>query len=191
MAIKGTSEGIVIDISDIESDIAELKEKLENKKFFSGSVDFLLKKKDKEYYFRLREIIEKHGHFLYLVKIEDDLKESVEKIETNEKDEETIIVKKTLRSGQKVEFEGNIVVIGDVNSGAEIFASGDVYIFGKARGVVHAGKNGDNTREIVSLGLEVTQMKIGYVFATSDGMKKGGKTAERAYIGADGQIEVK
>lgn len=192
MAIKGTAEGIVIDISDIDSDIAELKEKLENKKFFSGSVDFLLKKKDKEHYSKLREIIEQHGHILYLVKSEEEMKESMEEnITTCENGEQTIVVKKTMRSGQKVEFDGNIVVIGDVNSGAEIFATGDVYIFGKARGVVHAGTNGDNTREIVSLGLEVTQMKIGSVFATSDGLKKSGKTAERAYIGADGHIEVK
>ena len=191
MSLKGAAEGIIIEINDIDKDIEELKEKLSNKKFFSGKVDFFLRKKDKEYYLQIRDVISEHGHELYLIKSEEEVNKEVVKAENIDIEDKTMLVKKTLRSGQKVEFDGTIVIVGDVNSGAEVFASGDVYIFGKARGVVHAGKNGDITREIVSLGLEVSQMKIGNIFATSDGLKKSGKSAERAYIGESGHIEVK
>ena len=52
--------------------------------------------------------------------------------------EETILVKRTLRSGQRVFFPGNIVVLGDVNPGAEVIAGGNVLIMGSMRGMAHA-----------------------------------------------------
>jgi septum site-determining protein MinC len=133
MSLKGAAEGIIIEINDIDKDIEELKEKLSNKKFFSGKVDFFLRKKDKEYYLQIRDVISEHGHELYLIKSEEEVNKEVVKAENIDIEDKTMLVKKTLRSGQKVEFDGTIVIVGDVNSGAEVFASGDVYIFGKAR----------------------------------------------------------
>ncbi|WP_457679385.1 septum site-determining protein MinC [Thermovibrio sp.] len=53
--------------------------------------------------------------------------------------EEVKIVKKTLRSGDKITSTGDIIIMGDVNPGAEVEAGGDVYILGSLRGFVRAG----------------------------------------------------
>ncbi len=60
--------------------------------------------------------------------------------EKSEKDENTALwVARTLRSGTRLEYEGNIVIMGDVNPGAEIVAAGNVLVWGRLRGAVHAG----------------------------------------------------
>jgi septum site-determining protein MinC len=75
------------------------------------------------------------------------------------------IVYGTLRSGQKVETEHSIVVVGDVNSGAEIVAGGDVVVLGCLRGIAHAGAYDETGggRTIFALNLQPTQLRIGGV----------------------------
>ena len=58
----------------------------------------------------------------------------------------TLLVRRTLRSGQRVRFDGNVVVLGDVNPGAEITARGDIVVMGWIRGLAHAGADGDDAR---------------------------------------------
>ncbi|MGC9125338.1 MAG: septum site-determining protein MinC, partial [Caldisericaceae bacterium] len=60
-----------------------------------------------------------------------------------------------LRSGQVVKFDGDVVILGDVNEGAEIEAQGGVYVFGIVRGIVSAGD------KVVSLGFQPLRMTIG------------------------------
>lgn len=74
--------------------------------------------------------------------------------------EKTLLVQKTVRSGQCIRFEGNVVVLGDVNPGAEIAAAGHVAVFGALRGLVHAGAKGDKEAVIIALSLEPTQLRI-------------------------------
>lgn len=74
--------------------------------------------------------------------------------------DEAILVKKTLRSGYKLQHNGHIVVIGDVNPGAEIIAGGNVVVWGRLRGVVHAGAEGDEDAVICALDLSPTQLRI-------------------------------
>ncbi|GAP61702.1 septum site-determining protein MinC [Ardenticatena maritima] len=76
-----------------------------------------------------------------------------------------LIVRRTLRSGQRVEYEGSVVVWGDVNAGAEIIAGGDIFVWGALRGVVHAGAFGDETAVVAALRLEPTQLRIGGLIA--------------------------
>ena len=71
-----------------------------------------------------------------------------------------LLLKETLRSGQSVYHEGHIVVIGDVNPGAEIIAGGDVIVWGRLRGLVHAGALGDESAVICALDLNPTQLRI-------------------------------
>lgn len=85
------------------------------------------------------------------------------KIDYNEYD--TKIVRKNLRSGMNVSYEGNVVIIGDVNPGAEITAGGNVIVMGKLRGLVHAGKNGNKETYIIASKLAPTQIRIGNVIA--------------------------
>lgn len=73
---------------------------------------------------------------------------------------ETKFHRGSLRSGQKMEVEGSIVIIGDVNSGAEIIASDNIIIMGNLRGLAHAGAKG-NKQAIISAGMfDSVQVRI-------------------------------
>lgn len=73
---------------------------------------------------------------------------------------ETKFYKESLRSGQKIEEEGSIVILGDVNSGAEVIASENIVVLGKLRGLAHAGAKG-NQKAIISAGeLDTVQIRI-------------------------------
>ena len=66
----------------------------------------------------------------------------------------------SLRSGQKMETEGSIVIIGDVNSGAEVIASDNIIVLGNLRGLAHAGAKG-NKQAIIAAGLlDTVQIRI-------------------------------
>ena len=75
-------------------------------------------------------------------------------------EEPTLYLRKTLRSGQKVVFAGNVVLLGDLNPGAAIEADGDIIVMGQLRGTVHAGAEGDLTSTIITSSLRPTQLRI-------------------------------
>ncbi len=74
--------------------------------------------------------------------------------------EEAILVRRTLRSGFSIQHPGHVVIIGDVNPGAEVIAGGDVVVWGRLRGVVHAGAEGNEGAVICALDLSPTQLRI-------------------------------
>jgi septum site-determining protein MinC len=94
----------------------------------------------------------------------------------------------TLRGGQVLHHTGNIVVVGDVNPGAELIATGDVVVFGRLAGIAHAGAEGAEGARIYALDLAATQLRIATFIAAEDGMKrKSGPTPEVA-LARDGRI---
>ena len=98
-----------------------------------------------------------------------------------------LILKETLRSGRSIYHEGHVVIIGDVNPGAEVVASGDVVVWGRLRGLVHAGALGDETAVICALELTPTQLRIANQIAISPDGKRGKAIPEQAAI-RNGQI---
>ncbi len=76
-------------------------------------------------------------------------------------------LRQTLRSGQSVSHTGHLVIIGDVNPGAEVIASGDITVWGALRGIALAGVGGNNDAEIRALRLQPIQIRIGESFARS------------------------
>ncbi len=98
------------------------------------------------------------------------------------------IVKRTLRSGQTVKHTGTIIILGDVNPGAEVIAEGDIIIFGVCRGVVHAGSGGNEQATITANRLQAMQIRIaGLIARAPDGGLAERRCAECARI-ADGQV---
>ena len=73
---------------------------------------------------------------------------------------ETIMICRHIRSGQKFFTQGNMVVLGDINPGAEIIAGGNILVMGALRGVAHAGALGDETAVIAAFRLNPTQLRI-------------------------------
>jgi septum site-determining protein MinC len=87
----------------------------------------------------------------------------------------------TLRGGQTLQQIGNIVIVGDVNPGAELVASGDIVVFGALRGTAHAGAQGDASARVVALELAATQLRIATFIAADDGKRKA-RGAEVAFV---------
>ncbi|MGH2625411.1 MAG: septum site-determining protein MinC [Anaerolineales bacterium] len=81
--------------------------------------------------------------------------------------EDAILVARTLRSGHRIHHPGHVIVLGDVNPGAEIVAGGNILIWGRLRGTVHAGAAGDETARVCALDLSPTQLRIAGQIAIS------------------------
>ncbi|WP_028950909.1 septum site-determining protein MinC [Sulfurihydrogenibium subterraneum] len=92
------------------------------------------------------------------------------------------IINKTLRSGQSVEYDGDVLILGDVNPDAYVIASGSIIVMGALRGVVHAGANGDETSIIMALKLMPQQLRIASYIARSPDSYEEVNEPEKAYI---------
>jgi septum site-determining protein MinC len=88
-------------------------------------------------------------------------------VKTVSSEDSAMWVKRTVRSGVRLEYEGNVVVLGDVNPGAEVVAGGSVVVWGRLRGVVHAGAAGDADAVVCALDLSPTQLRIAAEIATT------------------------
>jgi len=90
---------------------------------------------------------------------------------------QTLFVAKTIRSGQEVVHHGSVVIVGDVNPGAQVIAGGDVIIRGTCRGVVHAGAYGDLKATITANRLLASQLRIANLIARApDTLEQPGGT---------------
>ena len=76
---------------------------------------------------------------------------------------ETKFHKGALRSGQRIEFEGSLVILGDVNDGAEVIASENIVVLGALRGLAHAGAKRNNDAMIAASSIESQQIRISNV----------------------------
>ncbi len=86
--------------------------------------------------------------------------DELELVSTNYFDAKSIVVNQTVRNGMRIECEGDVIVVGDVNAGAEIIAGGSVAIFGRLRGLVNAGAKGRTDVMVVANSLQANQIRI-------------------------------
>jgi septum site-determining protein MinC len=95
----------------------------------------------------------------------------------------TILVQRTLRSGQIIHYPGNVIVMGDVNPGAEVVAGENIIVLGSLRGMAHAGAGGNEQALILAFRLQPTQLRIaGHITRPPDGEKSVPEEAEIALI---------
>lgn len=99
----------------------------------------------------------------------------------------TEVIDQNLRAGSRIESPGTVVILGDVNPGAEIIAAGDIIVVGKLRGLAHAGANGQEEAAIWAMSLEAKQIRIAGMVAQAPTEDKGGRGPERARV-VDGRI---
>jgi septum site-determining protein MinC len=78
---------------------------------------------------------------------------------------ETFFLHRTVRSGQAIHHAGNIIIMGDVNPGAEVVAGGDVIVWGVLRGMVHAGYPDNEQASVCSLSLAPVQLRIAHLLS--------------------------
>ena len=100
--------------------------------------------------------------------------------------DDAVLVQRTLRSGYSLQHPGHVVVLGDVNPGAEIVAGGNIIVWGRLRGVVHAGAEGDEHAVVCALDLSPTQLRIaGHIALTPQ--RRGKPLPESAHL-SGGQV---
>ncbi|EOC99823.1 septum site-determining protein MinC [Caldisalinibacter kiritimatiensis] len=200
VTFKGNKDGIYIHIK--EGNFKAIKEQLDKKlknagSFFSGGkvINFKGKKltnKEKE---ELEHIIsEKYG-----IDIEKENNNfSSEKIDKSNKDMnffqginegKTKFIRATIRSGQEINYEGNIVILGDINPGGVVIAKGNIVVLGALRGVAIAGSDGNKEAIVAAFNLQPTQLKIGDILSRSpDEDEVSFRRPEIAYIRDDSII---
>lgn len=181
--IKGTKEGInaTIDMerfSDFDEMLEVLIDKLTaGKGFYKGAslkIAANLKNVNENDILRLKDVlfekIQIKECFFEEVKREEQ-KES--KIFSGVYEGKTKFMKKTIRGGQLVRYHGNIVIIGDINNGAEVYAGGNIIVLGTIKGQVHAGVGGNKKAIISAFSLQPEILQIAEIvtIAPEDGIK--------------------
>ncbi|PAB61372.1 septum site-determining protein MinC [Anaeromicrobium sediminis] len=169
VVFKGSKDGLFIYLNkNFEFDVLknQLIAKLDSAKvFFKGAKvkGFKGKKLTDEQQEEIKKIIHSRcGMTMIENKIENEKKVF----------NDTKFIRSTVRSGQRIEENGNVVVIGDVNPGAEIIAGGNIVVMGSLRGVAHAGSFGNGQAFVVAFNLQPTQLRIGDVIARAPDSKQ-------------------
>ncbi|NLK43963.1 MAG: septum site-determining protein MinC [Tissierellia bacterium] len=181
ITFKGVKEGIFINVDT--DDFSLVKEELDKKmksaaNFFKGTKILGVKSRElsPKDVFELTCILKYKYDLIVLEEvIPDDIFDFGEEykgvdnrpVKVNSEATEDVesgmtkFINGTLRSGQIVEYDGNIVIIGDVNPGALIKAKGNIIVLGSLRGVAHAGMEGNLRAFVASYNLQPTQLRIG------------------------------
>jgi septum site-determining protein MinC len=92
--------------------------------------------------------------------------------------QETMLFKGTCRSGTTIHNSGNLVVLGDVNPGAELTAAGDIIVFGRLTGLAHAGVEGNIRATILATSIDAAQVRIGPYIRMEGGESNGHKAGK-------------
>lgn len=201
--IKGVGDGLLITLSPTEEWQAitlELASRIDEKSaFFAGAritVDTGARPVPKYELSSLKALLERRGLSLMLVQSESrttiqsaealDLRTSYTSdepvthsdrdmvaIDPEENGTTGVLINRTVRSGRTVNSHGHVVILGDVNAGAKIVAVGDIIIWGKLRGVVHAGAEGDTSAVVCALDMTPMQLRIAGFIAVSPQELKG------------------
>lgn len=178
--IKGNKNGIVVVLDD-SMDFAQLADKVAGK--FADSAKFLGSCKTAvafegrnlsgEEELQLAEIISNNTNLEIVCILSNDsqknigyeqaVTESIKEAASNT----AKFYKGNLRSGQVLEMENSIIVIGDVNPGASVVSNGNILILGALKGIAHAGALGNRNAFVFALEMNPMQIHIADVIARS------------------------
>jgi septum site-determining protein MinC len=212
ITIKGTNQGLIITLGSgvwqglVEELDAQLNEKAS---FFKGgrvALSVGSRQLTRTQLETVGQILNKHHVSLWAVESEDPgTQEAAAQLSLEislspsrpaasspppvEPQGDSIVIKRTLRSGQVIHHPGHIVIIGDVNPGAEIRAGGSVIVWGRLRGIVHAGADDSRRTDAVVCALQLApmQLRIGDYVARAPADDEHELTPEMASI-QDNQI---
>ncbi|MGQ4649005.1 septum site-determining protein MinC [Lyngbya aestuarii] len=99
---------------------------------------------------------------------------------------EPLYLQITVRNGVEIRHPGTIVILGDLNPGGSLIAAGDIFVWGRLRGVAHAGANGNREGRIMALQMEPTQLRIADAVARAPGKPLSEYHPEVAYVTPEG-----
>lgn len=190
VTIKGTKEGLIFHLHDdcsFHSLIEELTLKLSEQYPYADverQVDVVVKLGyrylTEERKRTMQQLIEKDKRFR-LVRYESEV---IDKKTATEWLEETEVnrLKQIVRSGQVVQVKGDLLLIGDVNPGGQVRATGNIYILGKLNGIAHAGIDGNEQAVIVASYMNPMQLRIANYISRSPDYETEGLYMECGYL---------
>ena len=192
LQIKGIRDGLLVSIDDApwEQQRSALLTQVDSQPaFFQGArlaLDVMTQVLKVDDLAELRDQLSERGIFLWAVisespttektaqllglatRISKPRPEEARQFSIADLGEETaLFLDRTLRSGTRIEFPGHVVILGDVNPGAETIAEGNIIIWGRLRGMVRAGSAGNVAAVICALDLSPTQLRIADEVATT------------------------
>ncbi|HEY5525832.1 MAG TPA: septum site-determining protein MinC [Clostridium sp.] len=174
--IKGNKNGLnaLVDIdkfSGFNEMLSFLTEKLSRgKKFYKDSTLYInidissITEKDMS---NLKNILFKEIGVKEIIIEEKEINKKESSLFNGIYEGKTKFIRKTVRGGQSVNFPGNIVIIGDINSGAEVYAGGNIIVLGSIKGNVFAGNTGNDKAIIAAFSLQPEILKIGDIITIS------------------------
>ncbi|MCQ6560862.1 septum site-determining protein MinC [Paenibacillus mendelii] len=188
ITIKGVKEGLVFlldDACDFSVLLEELQYKLEksHQQLLTGPIVHVQVKLgsrhlSEEELEQLRTIIRAQGNLLV-----QSIESEAPAIPEDEPGNNIKLLTGIVRSGQTVEHEGNLLLMGDLNPGGSLLCTGDIYVLGALRGLAHAGKDGRTDVVIAASLLRPTQLRIADVISRPpDEWITGDASMEFAYL---------
>ena len=195
--IKGNKEGLIFVLNencDFEDILQEIQYKLEksHQQILAGPTVYvnvqlgrrILDEHQKE---KLRDLIGQNGNLI------------VRKVISSAEHEKTSssngikVIKGVVRSGQSIEEDQDVMLLGDVNPGGMIGSKGNLFIMGALRGMAHAGMNGNDQAVIAASYMNPTQLRIAHVISRSpdewENVKNTDSMMEFAYL-KDGVMKI-
>ena len=204
VVMKGTKSGIIL-VIDEKADFAVVKEAVADKfkassKFLGEAqkaISFQGKKLTDDEKFTLVDVITENCDLNIVCIMEEDealensFRNAMEKASLREDANAGQFFKGNLRSGQVLDVETSIIVIGDVKPGAKVVSKGNVIILGSLKGNVYAGADGNQNAFVVALDMDPVQIRIADIITRSaDGPKKKKEKQTRIAFLEEGNIYI-
>ncbi|EIT85339.1 septum formation inhibitor [Fictibacillus macauensis ZFHKF-1] len=200
VTIKGTKDGLVLLLDDLcaySQLIEELNSKLSdaNSQLLNGPLFSVVVKTGNRYVTeeqrqQITAIIEQRDN-LRIKRLESNVM-TVEEAEHLRKEAQIVRASKIVRSGQVERVQGDLLLIGDVNPGGTVEATGNIFILGSLKGIAHSGCDGDRETIIAASDMRPSQLRIADVLSLApDQYETTGHEMECAFISDDeNRIEI-
>lgn len=199
VVIKGTKEGLVFLLDDacsFDELLEELQEKIEksHQQILAGPIISIHVRLGMRYVTakqeqRIREILKQRGN-LVVRAIESEVITKEEALR-DKLASQVRVYARTVRSGQVIRHEGDLLLLGDINSGALVMCTGSLFVLGALRGAAHAGCEGNQKCIIAAHQMFPTQVRIAGIMnpASDDRNPEEMTNMEFAYI-AEGRLTI-
>ncbi|WP_318036007.1 septum site-determining protein MinC [Halobacillus shinanisalinarum] len=198
VTIKGTRDGLTLHLNDqcsFKSIVNELEQKLSmngldhDEPMIRVTIQLGKRYLSNQQQEALREVIRERQN-LVVESIDSEVITKEEALAWKEDTEITPVVR-TIRSGQVVETRGDMLLIGDVNPGGEVLATGNIFIMGSMRGMAHAGIHGDNKAIVAASYMKPNQLRIADQLSQAPNYESEGVYMSCGFIDAgEGDIRI-
>jgi len=187
---RGTKAGLKV-VMDVSADISKIKNDLlkkirDSRSFFEGSnVNLVFSGKilSQEEIDTIMSLLSREIEMGSVIFEDGKGEKPIEDVFDDIEEGATKFYKGTIRSGQKIKYGGNVVVIGDLNAGGEIVAGGNIMVMGTLRGLAHAGAMGNIHAMVCAFSFQPTQLRIANLIAMPpEGDITRSKYPEIAYV---------